>query len=161
MSMAGPSQSRRPRYGAEGERTPAQLFALVGGLTLVVVGVVGFFADRSFETGSSIDGGSLIGFEVNGIHNAVHIASGLLLLAGAARNTTARLVCLVFGLTYGVVTVIGLVDGETVLGLLPVNPADNILHVGLTLAAFAARAASHKEPTVKGPSVGGPAARHR
>jgi hypothetical protein len=31
-----------------------------------------------------------------------------------------------------------LIDGTDVLGLLPVNPADNILHILLTVAAFAA-----------------------
>jgi hypothetical protein len=123
--------------GARGERAPAQLFALVGGLTLVLVGLVGFAADASFATGSQVDGGSLLIFEVNGIHNLVHIASGLLLLAGAARPGSARTVCLVFGLTYGAVTLIGLFDGETVLGLFPVNPADNVLHIGLTVLALA------------------------
>jgi hypothetical protein len=123
--------------GARGERAPAQLFCLVAGITLIVVGLVGFAADGSFDTGPGVDGGSLIGFEVNGVHNVVHIASGLLLLAGAWRPGSARLVCVVFGLTYGLVTIIGLIDGRTVLGLFPVNPADNVLHIGLTLLALA------------------------
>jgi hypothetical protein len=123
--------------GAHRERAPAQLFALVGGATLVLVGLVGFIADASFDTGSQVDGGSLLVFEVNGIHNLVHVASGLLLLAGARRPDSARTVCLIFGLTYGAVTLIGLVDGDTVLGLIPVNPADNVLHIGLTVLALA------------------------
>jgi hypothetical protein len=36
------------------------------------------------------------------------------------------------------VTIIGLIDGHDVLGLFPVNPADNVLHILLTVAAFAA-----------------------
>jgi hypothetical protein len=36
------------------------------------------------------------------------------------------------------VTIIGLVDRKDVLWLFPVNPADNILHIVLTVAAFAA-----------------------
>ena len=39
---------------------------------------------------------------------------------------------------YGVVTLIGLIDGKDVLGLLPVNPADNVLQIVLTVAALAA-----------------------
>ncbi len=35
-------------------------------------------------------------------------------------------------------TVIGLIDGEDVLALFPVNAADNILHILLTLAGIAA-----------------------
>jgi hypothetical protein len=42
--------------------------------------------------------------------------------------------------------IIGLVDGEDVLGLFPVNPADNVLHIVLTVAAFAAALA--RDPSV-------------
>jgi uncharacterized protein DUF4383 len=122
--------------GARGERAPAQLFALVAGATLVIVGLIGFTADSSFATGSSVDGGSLLGFEVNGIHNLVHVATGLFLLAGAGSPGAARTVCLLFALVYAAVTVIGLIDGDTVLGLFPVNPADNVLHVGLAVLAL-------------------------
>jgi hypothetical protein len=132
----GVSPKAEPTRGAQGERAPAQLFALVGGATLLLVGAVGFIADASFETGADVDGGSLLGFEVNGIHNLVHIASGLLLLAGARRPGSARLVSAVFGVTYGAVTLIGLIDGEDVLSLFPVNPADNVLHIGLTVLAL-------------------------
>jgi Domain of unknown function (DUF4383) len=133
--MAASTTTKSPNRAARGERAPAQLFALVAGATLVLVGLVGFVADASFHTGSQVDGGSLIGFEVTGAHNLVHIASGLLLLAGAPRPGSARTVCLLFGLTDGVVTLIGLIDGDTVLGLF--NPADNVLHIGLTVLALA------------------------
>jgi hypothetical protein len=132
----GVSPKAEPTRGARGERVPAQLFALVGGATLVLVGVVGFIADASFNTGPDINGGSLLGLEVNGVHNIVHVASGLLLLAGGRRPGSARFVTTLFGLTYGAVTVIGLIDGEDVLGLFPVNPADNVLHIGLTVLAL-------------------------
>jgi Domain of unknown function (DUF4383) len=134
--MATNTTTRSATRGARGERAPAQLFALVAGATLVVVGLVGFAADASFDTGPGVDGGSLIAFEVNGVHNLVHIASGLLLLAGARRPGSARAVCLIFGIVYGLVTLIGLIDGDTVLGVIPVNPADNVLHIGLTALAL-------------------------
>jgi hypothetical protein len=86
----------------------------------------------------ALDGENLIIFEVNGWHNTVHILSGLFLLALMGRHATARIAALCFGAIYGVVTLIGLIDGTDVLGLLPVNPADNILHLLLTVAAFAA-----------------------
>jgi hypothetical protein len=135
--MATDTTTHSATRGVRGEHAPAQLFALVAGATLVVVGLVGFAADGSFATGAGVDGGSLIGFEVNGLHNLVHIASGLLLLAGAPRPGGARAVCLIFGLTYGAVTVIGLIDGDTVLRLFPVNPADNVLHIALSAFALA------------------------
>jgi hypothetical protein len=124
-------------------RSPARVFCLVVGATLVLVGILGFLAESKFDTSSGGDGGGLDGekfilFEVNGWHNVVHIASGVFLLALMRRHDTARIAALSFGAIYGVVTVIGLIDGKDVLGLFPVNPADNVLHIVLTLAAFAA-----------------------
>jgi hypothetical protein len=134
--MATSTTTRSANRTARGERAPAQRFALVVGATLVPVGLFGFAAEASFDTGSAVDGGSLAGFEVNGVYNVVHIASGLL-LAGARRPGSARTVCLIFGITYGLVTLIGLIDGETVLGVIPVKPADNVLQIGLTALALA------------------------
>ena len=34
-------------------------------------------------------------------------------------------------MVYGLVAVIGLIDGEDVLGLIPINSADNLLHIAL------------------------------
>jgi uncharacterized protein DUF4383 len=109
----------------------------------VLVGVLGFFVEAKFDTSTggdpgALDGENLIIFEVNGWHNTVHILSGLFLLALMGRHATARIAALSFGAIYAVVTLIGLIDGTDVLGLLPVNPADNILHILLTVAAFAA-----------------------
>jgi Domain of unknown function (DUF4383) len=131
-------------------RSPARVFCLVVGATLVLVGLLGFLAESKFDTSSGGDGGALDGekfllFEVNGWHNVVHIASGVFLLALMRHHDTARLAALSFGAIYGVVTIIGLIDGKDVLGLFPVNPADNILHIVLTLAAFAAGLAPLRE----------------
>jgi hypothetical protein len=143
-------------YSSRGEgdlsRSPARIFCLVVGATLVLVGLLGFLAESKFDSsggdGGALDGEKFIIFEVNGWHNVVHIASGLLLLALMRRHDTARLAALSFGAIYGVVTIIGLIDGKDVLGLFPVNPADNILHIVLTLAAFAAGLAPlrHRAP---------------
>ena len=112
-------------------RTPAQWYCLLGGLALVLAGVLGFLSDSSFETGDGVDGGSFLGFEVNAWHNLVHLASGLLLLAAARTRATARTVAIGFGVVYGVVALIGIIDGADVLGIIPINSADNVLHVAL------------------------------
>jgi hypothetical protein len=143
-------QPRSTRQPADRPRSPAQLFCLVIGATLVLMGVLGFFVKAKFDTSTggdpgALDGENLIIFEVNGWHNTVHILSGLFLLALMGRHATARVAALGFGVIYGIVTVIGLVDGTDVLGLLPVNPADNILHILLTVAAFAAAPAPAPE----------------
>ncbi len=136
--MEASARSYSPREDDDLSRSPARVFCLVVGATLVLVGLLGFIAESAFDTGSGVQGDDLIIFEVNGWHNVVHLASGLFLLALMRRHDTARLAALSFGAIYGVVTVIGLIDGNDVLGLFPVNPADNILHIALTLAAFAA-----------------------
>jgi hypothetical protein len=131
-------------------RSAAQWFCLIVGATLVVVGLLGFLAEAKFDTSAGGDPGALDGenfilFEVNGWHNIVHIASGLFLLALAGKHRTARAAALAFGAIYAVVTVIGLIDGHDVLGLIPVNPADNVLHILLTVAALAAGLVSDRD----------------
>ncbi|HEX2087049.1 MAG TPA: DUF4383 domain-containing protein [Solirubrobacteraceae bacterium] len=123
-------------------RTPAQWYCTLAGLALLLAGIAGFIVDSTFDTGGGIDGDKLIVFEVNGIHNLVHIASGLVLLAAAAKRVSAKTVALLFGIVYGAVALIGLIDGETVLGLLPVNPADNVLHIALAAVGILAAIAS-------------------
>jgi hypothetical protein len=145
--MEGTTRSYSARDRDDLSRSPARVFCLVVGATLLLVGLLGFIAESAFDTGSGVDGDKLILFEVNGWHNLVHIASGVFLLALMRRHETARLAALSFGAIYGVVTVIGLVDGEDVLGLFPVNPADNVLHIVLTLAAFAAALAPVRDRT--------------
>ena len=145
--MEASARSYPSRGDDDLSQSPARLFCLVVGATLVLVGVLGFIAESAFDTGGGVDGENFIIFEVNGWHNVVHIASGLFLLALMRRHDTARLAALSFGAIYGVVTLIGLIDGKDVLGVFPVNPADNILHIALTIAAFAAGLAPPRDRT--------------
>jgi len=112
-------------------RTPAQWYCLLAGAALLLAGIFGFISDSTFDTGDGIQGDGFLGFEVNGIHNLIHVASGLVLLAASPRRASARAVALAFGLVYGVVAIVGLIDGEDVLGLIPINAADNVLHIAL------------------------------
>ena len=129
---------RDSRVG-KGTRTPAQWFCLIVGPVLILAGLFGFLADSAFDTGTeNLSGEALLGLEVNGWHNVVHIASGVFLLAMAAKNATARTAALAFAAIYAVVTVIGIIDGTDVLGLIPVNRADNGLHLVLAIAGLLA-----------------------
>ena len=121
-------------------RTPAQLYALVVGAVLVIAGILGFFVSTSFGTPGKT-GLELGILEVNGWHNLVHIATGALLLAVAGRADTARTVVLAFGAAYVLVLILGLVM-DPILGIIPVNGADNILHALLALSAIGAGLAS-------------------
>ena len=120
------------------DRTPAQLYSLLFGIVLLAVGILGFIADSSFGTGSDVEGSDFIIFEVNGWHNIVHILSGLLGLALARRRDTARVYALGFGAVYLVVTIWGFITGDQVLWLIPVDTADNVLHLLIAAAGLAA-----------------------
>jgi Domain of unknown function (DUF4383) len=57
------------------DRTPAQLYALVIGGTLVFAGIIGFFWSASFGDPGEVD--EVLGLlGVNAWHNLVHIATG-------------------------------------------------------------------------------------
>ena len=138
MATADHTRARGPS-----DKTPAQLYSLIFGATLLLAGILGFIADASFgNLGSDVNGDKLVLFEVNGWHNLVHLASGAVGLAMAGKPSTARLFALGFGAVYLMVTIIGLIDGNTFLGLLPINTADNVLHLVIALAGIAAGLAS-------------------
>jgi Domain of unknown function (DUF4383) len=131
MSTAPGGASRR---SASRNRSTAQWYCLIVGAGLVLVGLLGFLAEAKFDTSSggdpgSVDGEDFLIFEVNGWHNAVHILSGAFLLLMSSRHERARTGALAFGVIYGLVAVIGLIDGHDVLGIIPIDAADNVLHV--------------------------------
>lgn len=136
-------------------RTPAQWYSLIFGATLLLVGLVGFAADAGFELGRDVEGSKLFGiFEVNGIHNLVHIASGALLLAASPKRASARAVAIGFGVVYLLVTIIGFIQGDTVLGLIPINSADNFLHLAIAGLGIAAGLMSSGDDSGRGPLAG-------
>ena len=130
-------------------RTPAQLYALVFGATLVVAGVIGFFYTADFGSPGDVDG--VLGIlDVNGWHNVVHIATGVLGLL--AVSYAARTYALGLGLVYVLVAIWGFIEGDggAILGIVPVNTEDNILHLIIGVAGLGAYAAT---PAVTAPST--------
>jgi hypothetical protein len=123
------------------ERSPAQVYALVIGLTLVVAGVVGFFYNASFSTGDGSERDALLGIlDVNGWNNIVHIASGAIGLFVAGSYGGARVYALGLGVVYLLVTLLGFIagDGEEILNLIPVNTEGNFLHLLIGIAGIGA-----------------------
>jgi Domain of unknown function (DUF4383) len=121
------------------KRTPAQWYCVVFGGTLLLVGLIGFLANASFVTGKELEDDPLLGiFDVNGWHNVVHVASGAVLLAFSKKRATAKTAALTFGIVYGLVTVLGFIDGTDVLAIIPTNSADNFLHLAISALAIAA-----------------------
>jgi hypothetical protein len=124
-------------------RTPAQLYALVFGAVLLGAGIIGFFYSSAFGTPGEV--APVFGIlDVNGWHNVVHVATGALGLAAMGSAAYARTYALVLGVVYVVVAVWGFVigDGAAILTIVPVNTADNVLHLAIGVLGLAAGAAS-------------------
>jgi uncharacterized protein DUF4383 len=120
-------------------RSPAQNYALVIGASLTLAGIAGFFYSSSFGEPGHTD--AVLGIlDVNGWHNLVHLLTGLLGLATARYYNAARRYAIGAGVVYALVAIWGLVigDGESILGIVPVNSEDNALHALIALAGLAA-----------------------
>ena len=110
--------------------SPARLYATLVGAVLIVIGIVGFFYSASFGSPGEVD--EMFGiFAVNGWVNVLHILSGALglLVAGyAARQYSLWLGALYLGLAlWG----FAIGSGDSILGFLPVNTGDTLLHLFL------------------------------
>jgi hypothetical protein len=111
---------------------------LILGVVLTLVGLAGFFMPSP-----------LFGlFEVDTVHNIVHLASGLVALwAGATSVQYSRMFLIIFGIVYGLVAVLGYVmvpEGGKLLGLMAVNSHDHWLHALIAVACLAVGFGSKK-----------------
>ena len=136
-----PSPPARDRSGS---RSLVQLLAAVVGVVFLLVGILGFIPGVT----SNYDELNLIGpdsqalllglFEVSVVHNIVHLAFGVVGLLAAARASAAVTFLVGGGILYAGVFVYGvLIDQGSDLDILPVNDADNILHLALAIGMIA------------------------
>jgi hypothetical protein len=107
------------------------------GAIFVLVGVAGFTVSGG-HTAAGHEGGALLGvFQVNVLHNVVHLAVGAVMLGAAvAGNVAARLTNTVVGAVYLLLAVVGLfILGDSPANIIALNGADNGLHavLGVTL----------------------------
>jgi hypothetical protein len=127
------------------ERSPAQVYTLAIGLTLVVIGIAGFFYIASFTNGEGAERDAVLGlFDVNGWHNVLHIVSGAIGLVLADSYAGARGYALGLGVVYLLLAVLGFIagDGGEIFNLIPVSTEDNFLHLLIGVAGPAAALAT-------------------
>ena len=131
---AGPSRTR----------SLAQIGAIVAGAAFLLVGILGFipgittdFDDIAFAGTDSR--AELLGiFQVSVLHNIVHLLFGVIGLWAARTWVTARTYLLASGAVYLVLFVYGMViDRDADANFVPVNAADDWLHLGLAIAMIA------------------------
>jgi len=125
-------------------KTLAQIYVMVLGTVLVLVGIVGFLVEPGFGIGDSAARGTLIVFDINGWHNVVHLLSGIIGLAMVGTAAKARLFAIGYGVVYVLVTVLGFAvgDGGLLLSIIPINTADNLLHLAIAVTGIAVGLAS-------------------
>jgi Domain of unknown function (DUF4383) len=122
------------------DRSPAQNLAIVFGLAFLAAGILGFipgittnYDDLSFAGSDS--GAELLGlFQVSVLHNIVHLLFGVAGLALARTWDGARRYLLGAGVIYAVLFVYGLLVGSgTDANFVPMNTADDLLHLALAV----------------------------
>lgn len=104
-------------------KTPTQTFALVFGAVYILVGLLGFVMDPILGI-----------FNVNLLHNIVHLAIGAAWVFSSKDHSTAKTVSLIIGVTYLLVAVLGFVAKDLMADLLDITDnskgmADNLLHL--------------------------------
>jgi hypothetical protein len=118
------------------DRSTVQSAALLAGILFLAVGILGFvpgatthYGDLSFAGHDS--GAKLFGiFQTSILHNVVHILFGLAGIAMARTWEGGRKFLIVGGVIYLVLFVYGLIaHGSSGANFIPVNSADNVLHV--------------------------------
>lgn len=125
-------------------RRPVQTAALVVAIVFLLVGVLGFIPGITSDYGTMSFAGhhseaKLLGvFQVSVLHNIVHLLFGLAGLAMARSIPGARTYLIGGGAVYLVLWLYGLVVGqESSANFVPVNPADDWLHLFLGLGMIA------------------------
>jgi hypothetical protein len=125
-------------------RTAVQLTATVVAGVFLLVGVLGFipgittdYDQLSFAGHDSM--AMLLGvFMVSVLHNIVHLLFGVAGLAAARTPRGAKLFLVVGGVVYLVLWLYGLlIDHGSDANFVPVNTADNWLHLGLGIGMIA------------------------
>lgn len=124
-----------PPAGRTTTRTPTQKAAGAVGIVFLLVGILGFIPGitTNFDTIGFIGHDSeaaLLGlFQVNILHNIVHLLFGAAGLAAARSWASSRAFLLYGGIIYLVLWIYGLViDLDSALNFVSLNTADNWLH---------------------------------
>ena len=138
--MAGTSTTSVP----SGTRSPVQLVAAAVGAVFLLVGVLGFVPgvttgmDQLMFAGHESDALLLGIFAVSVLHNIVHLAFGVAGLVMARTASAAKLFLVGGGAVYLVVWLYGvLVNESSAANFVPLNTADNWLHLALGVGMIA------------------------
>ncbi|SER76714.1 protein of unknown function [Lentzea xinjiangensis] len=122
-------------------RTPVQMVALLFGVVFTLVGIAGFIPGLTTNYDTLMFAGhhseaKLLGlFQVSILHNIVHLGFGIAGLVLARTVRGAYLYLVGGGVIYVVLWIYGLLIGmDSAANFVPLNTADNWLHLFLAIA---------------------------
>lgn len=149
------SMSARSDGRAATGRTAVQKAAALVGIVFLVVGVLGFVPGittnySTLQFASHESGAKLLGlFQVSILHNIVHLLFGVAGLALARTIRGAKNYLVVGGIIYLLLFVYGLaVPMDSAANFVPLNVADDVLHVLLGIGMIALGALLTRRPDV-------------
>ena len=126
--------------------SPNRLIATVFGAVYLLVGLLGFAVTSGIGFFAT-EGNNLIIFEVNPLHNVIHLAIGAALLYAGLKNTAAaRTVNAGVGAVYLLVGVVGLFLLSSPLNIIALNGADNVLHLASAVLLLSVGLSLDKSP---------------
>ncbi|MCY7289205.1 MAG: DUF4383 domain-containing protein [Cryobacterium sp.] len=111
-------------------KSPNRLVATIFGAVYLLVGLLGFAVTAGVGF-IATEGGFILGiFEVNPLHNIVHLLIGAaLLIAGLSSVSAAKAVNTTVGAVYLLLGIVGFFIAESTLNILALNVGDHFLHL--------------------------------
>ncbi|MCR1982189.1 DUF4383 domain-containing protein [Cellulosimicrobium cellulans] len=124
--------------------SPNRLLAAVFGAVYLLVGLAGFVVTSGVGFAAT-EGRNLLLFEVNPLHNIVHLGIGAALLLASRSVRAARGTNVAIGAVYLLVGVVGLFLVDTGANIIALNGADNVLHLASALLLLGVGLAADRE----------------
>lgn len=92
--------------------------AWIFGVVFLLLGLLGLFQNPILGV-----------FETDGLHNTVHLLTGVIgVIAALSGEKGSKPYLQVFGVVYALIAILGFFGGTSILGIISTNTADNILH---------------------------------
>lgn len=151
------TEDTRLRSRSTASGSPVQAAAVLVGAAFLLVGVLGFIPGITTDRGSMEFAGHeshalLLGlFQVSVLHNVVHLLLGVAGMALARTPASARVFLVGGGAVYLFLFLYGLVvDKDSQANVVPLNAADDWLHLVLGVGMIALGVVVAKRPGVMG-----------
>lgn len=112
--------------------TKVRVWSFIFGILFVAGGIAGFMP--RFMTDDKLFGL----FQVDAMHNIVHLVSGIIALLAVSSARYSRLYFRVLGVVYGLIAIAGFVYGNEMAATMhmQMNMADHILHIVIAVVAL-------------------------